>query len=283
MNELIKHIEALLQEHECVIVPDFGAFVLQHHAAEIREQELIPPRTIVTFNRALTHDDGLLVNAYARKQQLNLREAKKRVAQDSALLRQALQTQTQISLCRMGDMHKEGEQWVFRPSACTFLPQNIGFGALSLPQKESRQIVIRLRKDYLHYAAACVLGLCMLAISPRGGEGTYASYATLNPIDYTEIVLNRQAAETACEDTEETAERGHFHIVVASLDMSAARELLKKLQRNGYTDATILPYKTNLHRVVITSYFTKKEALRAMEEVRRESEYKHAWVYCEPS
>lgn len=283
MNELIQYTEALLQEHECVTIPGFGAFVVQHHAAEVREGQLLPPRSGIAFNRALTHDDGLLANEYARRRQVNHRDAKAMLAADTAQLTQTLHERKHLPLCRIGDLREEGERWVFSPSACTFLPQNLGFSPISLPQQEEARIVIRLRRDYVHYAAACVLGLCLLAVSPKGSEGRYADYAALNPVNFTEIVLSRQAAEAPAEEAPAPLPRGHFHIVVASLDMPSAEAFRERLASEGHTDATILPYKKNLHRVVIASYVSKRDALHAMEQLRRNSPYKRAWVYCEPS
>lgn len=283
MNELIQHIERLLQEHDCVTIPDFGAFVLQHRPAEIHGDKLFPPRSIITFNPSLTHDDGLLTNAYARKQQTTYRDARRLLAADTKELKKQLTTNKFLPLCRMGEMHTEGERWIFVPSACTFLPQNLGLSALPLPHRENPHLVIRIRRDYLHYAAACVLGLCLLAISPVSQKNDYADYAALNPINYAEIILNRHKTETPIEETLAPLPRGHYHIVIASLDMQSAQAFANRLLAEGHQDATVLPYKKNLHRVVLASYNTKKEALRAMEQLRQQNAYKRAWVYCEPS
>lgn len=66
MKELTKHIEALLVENDCVILPQFGGFVTNHSPARWMEEEQIflPPYRTIGFNPQLKINDGLLVQSY---------------------------------------------------------------------------------------------------------------------------------------------------------------------------------------------------------------------------
>ena len=67
MITLAKHIELLLLEHDCVIVPGLGGFIANHADAQYSgEQEnlLIPPYRTIGFNQQLQMNDGLLVQSY---------------------------------------------------------------------------------------------------------------------------------------------------------------------------------------------------------------------------
>ena len=66
MIELSRHIEALLLEHDCVIVPGLGGFVTQYvPACRLPDEVLfLPPHRTVGFNAELTLNDGLLVQSY---------------------------------------------------------------------------------------------------------------------------------------------------------------------------------------------------------------------------
>ena len=68
MKELSRHIEQLLLEHNCVIVPQLGGFVTQYVPARYVEAEklFLPPARTVAFNPHLTLNDGLLVQSYMR-------------------------------------------------------------------------------------------------------------------------------------------------------------------------------------------------------------------------
>ena len=66
MKELTKHIEALLVDNDCVILPQFGGFVTNMAPARWVEEEntLLPPYRTIGFNPQLKINDGLLVQSY---------------------------------------------------------------------------------------------------------------------------------------------------------------------------------------------------------------------------
>ena len=61
---LFTAIEHLLETNECVIIPNLGAFKIQHSPAERKLQynEVQPPLAILTFDSEIKHNDGLLLN-----------------------------------------------------------------------------------------------------------------------------------------------------------------------------------------------------------------------------
>ena len=56
MIELTKHIEILLLENDCVIVPGLGGFIAHYQPAHYEEDEcvFVPPTRMVGFNPQLT-------------------------------------------------------------------------------------------------------------------------------------------------------------------------------------------------------------------------------------
>ena len=65
MIELTKHLEHLLFENECVIVPELGGFIAHHQPAHYEEAEgiFLPPMRTVGFNPLLMMNDGMLVQS----------------------------------------------------------------------------------------------------------------------------------------------------------------------------------------------------------------------------
>ena len=66
MIEFAQHIEVLLLENDCVIVPGLGGFVA-HYTPAMRvaeENAFMPPTRIIGFNPQLKMNDGLLVQSY---------------------------------------------------------------------------------------------------------------------------------------------------------------------------------------------------------------------------
>lgn len=66
MIELAQHIEVLLLENDCVIVPGFGGFVTHYApATHVKEENLfLPPTRTIGFNPQLKLNDGVLVQSY---------------------------------------------------------------------------------------------------------------------------------------------------------------------------------------------------------------------------
>lgn len=67
MISLARHIELLLLEHDCVIVPGLGGFIANYADATYTgngENLYLPPYRTIGFNQQLQVNDGLLVQSY---------------------------------------------------------------------------------------------------------------------------------------------------------------------------------------------------------------------------
>ena len=76
------HIFNLLQEYDCVIVPNFGAFVARNISAKISNDgsKIYPPNKEISFNRSLVKNDGLLINQITYSEKLSYEKAEKKIA-----------------------------------------------------------------------------------------------------------------------------------------------------------------------------------------------------------
>lgn len=76
MKKLNIYIEELLYRHQCVIVPDFGAFIANRKAAELTQDKMFaPPQKELTFNARLTYNDGLLAKHISETERKSYEEA----------------------------------------------------------------------------------------------------------------------------------------------------------------------------------------------------------------
>lgn len=78
---IIKSITELLLDHDCVIVPEFGAFISKETTAMLDyvTHRLTPPSKEVRFNGQLITDDGMLIDYVAKQQGISMTEAAKQV------------------------------------------------------------------------------------------------------------------------------------------------------------------------------------------------------------
>jgi hypothetical protein len=75
--EIVNLIAELLYKHNCVIVPGFGGFIANTKEASITQDGRLtkPPRKQLVFNQSLQENDGLLVNALAKRQSMDYERA----------------------------------------------------------------------------------------------------------------------------------------------------------------------------------------------------------------
>ena len=93
MLAITKHIEYLLTEHDCVLIPGLGGFVLQDRPAHFSTEENIfyPPTRSIVFNPTLTYNDGLLTASFMRAQHISYEQASQCIEQEIATLHALLQ------------------------------------------------------------------------------------------------------------------------------------------------------------------------------------------------
>lgn len=136
MNHLAKHIETLIWQHECIIVPQFGGFVTQVQCAYTTDagNSFMPPVRTVGFNDKLLGNDGILVRSYMETYGLNESDAKRLLQTDILEMREELLCQGNYDLGRIGHLEQDedGEVHFIPNNGCT-APEFYGLEALDFP------------------------------------------------------------------------------------------------------------------------------------------------------
>jgi nucleoid DNA-binding protein/cell division septation protein DedD len=104
-----KYLIELLKKHECVIVPNFGAFI-SHHVASVHhpsENKFYPPSKNISFNRLLTTNDGLLIQHIATATNTSYTEAQSKINALATEWNEALESNQNIILKGLGKLYKQ--------------------------------------------------------------------------------------------------------------------------------------------------------------------------------
>lgn len=110
MKEFTSHIDYLIQKHDCVIIPDFGGFVLNREVAKIAtDGSITPPRVIVGFNPDLKYNDGLLAESYMNAYSISYDIACKRVADVVKRLNTILALRQPVQIGLLGKLSQEAD------------------------------------------------------------------------------------------------------------------------------------------------------------------------------
>ena len=192
MIELAKHIEVLLLENDCVIVPGLGGFIAHKRQAaySIQKGEFMPPLRTIGFNPQLIMNDGLLVQSY------------------------------------MQAFNNMNGGYAFEPAASSFFtPSLYGLESFTLPQLQTlpvsspKPLVPEIQeaasKPKRHFSlrhftrnvVAIAAAVCLFFVLSVPVENTYmddANYASLGSISMFDAIRNQSVA-TSIQTTPKAA------------------------------------------------------------------------------
>jgi cell division septation protein DedD len=141
--ELQRHIEILLLDNDCVIVPDFGGFVAHQVASRYDKDDhmLLPPMRTIGFNPQLRMNDSLLVQSYINALDISYPEALRRIESEVNEMKQVLNEEGYYFLEDIGTLHINSDGNIqFEPCEAGILsPELYGLSACEFPTlKEAR-------------------------------------------------------------------------------------------------------------------------------------------------
>lgn len=122
MKRLALHIELLLRDNDCVVLPGFGGIICHNQPAYYLEKEHLyyPPSRAISFNAALNQNDGLLVQSYMQKYKIGYAKASLLVDAAVETLLDALFEDGEATLAHIGTFRQDIH------GAIQFIPYNAG-------------------------------------------------------------------------------------------------------------------------------------------------------------
>ena len=87
------YIKELLFKHECVTIPNFGAFLTRSISTININNVFYPPRKNVSFNSLLKSNDGILAHFMAQKKKISYEQALRLIEKEVIIWKQRLNTQ----------------------------------------------------------------------------------------------------------------------------------------------------------------------------------------------
>ncbi len=111
-------LSQLLQSHDCVIVPNIGAFIAHAHTAEISiiDKQICPPHKKISFNSSINQNDGLLAHAVAQKNNCSFEDATLQTQQQCSIW------QTKMLLGEIISFENVGKLWMDLEHKIQFKP-----------------------------------------------------------------------------------------------------------------------------------------------------------------
>lgn len=143
---IVSLIEESLLNYDCVIIPQFGGFVLNTKDFSFDESTstIYPKRKWVAFNERLRSDDGVLAMALAQKEGLKQKEAFKAIHDFALALNQRIQAGEVVILGKVGTFTLQNESKItFEPNPDTnFDLAQFGLLPVQIKPKAQKPVLI---------------------------------------------------------------------------------------------------------------------------------------------
>ena len=285
--KISNHIFNLLQEHDCVIVPNFGAFVARNISAKISSDgsKIFPPNKEITFNKSLVKNDGLLINRISSSENISYEVADDKLNKWVIKSHKKLKKQGYFEIKNIGSISLKKDKYIFIPSQNSiFLKSSYGLNSIDSPQIE--RTGNRIGNPYLKYAAILIVFFALTGIFTKSyfdsvNEFNQASYAQAN----LEIEKKIQKATFNINSTLPVVklpikkQYGDFHIIAGSFMLEEnSLKMIAELKSKGFMEARKVGVnKFGLLQVAYNSYDTVEEARLALAEIRYAQDI-NAWL-----
>lgn len=308
MRRLIKHIEQLLYREECVVVPGLGAFILHQDAAVADEPKglIYPGRSRISFNGALSQNDGLLVQSYSDAFSFGYKRSLALLESDVQELRAHLLTNGVVQMGEIGKlMQSRGEEQIrFIPNEShpfsidqyglqpvAMLP-NVGKVAMPADRKAKRNgdiyyLPINLKHLAYGSAAAAMVALALFIPNqkltiPSDIAQYQAGFVTTEVVEAPAPVVDTTPRIDGFEVVQNEQGKGRYYVVIATL--SGEKRMAKFVADNPYirsfaAEGGVLVSQSGLHRIFAKSFEDASEAQAYLTELTSNKEYRTAWVH----
>ena len=285
--KISSYIFELLQSHDCVIVPNFGALVARNISAKISsdESKIFPPNKELSFNKNLVKNDGLLINAISSNENISYEGAEQKITNWVRRSNKKLEKQRYIEIKNIGSISLENTKYVFVPNQNSiFLKSSYGFNSIDSSQVTRRQKSIN--NTYLKYAAILIVFLSLTGVFTKSyfdsvNEFNKASYAEANLEIEKKIQKATFNINTSLPVVKLPIKKqyGSFHIIAGSFRLEEnSFRMISQLKKKGFIEARKVGVnKFGLLQVAYNSYDTVEDARLALSEIRTKEDL-NAWL-----
>lgn len=301
-----KHISSLLYRYQCVIVPEFGAFLTEIRSARFDEKSktFFPPQKTVSFNANIKHNDGLLANHIAQLTQTPYDVVVSDLLKEVAKWNKELVANKAICLNNIGDLVLNAENNLeFTPSNGTnYLATSFGLSTVIAPSMEriatdvSETKVITLptkrktKHNVLRYAAVFAICASLGSLIVENEYNTRIEQETISietkvqekvqdEIQKATFFIDTPVSPITLTVKEEAKAKHPYHIVAGAFKSEEnAQRATEQLKAKGFTNATHLSKnKYGLYPVLYGSYTEMAKAQEAMKVIHKKVN-SDAWI-----
>lgn len=306
-----QYIAELLYRYNCVVVPEFGAFLTQMKSAVIHRASntFYPPSKEISFNEQLSSNDGLLVSYMANAEKTSYETMLANTLNIAQSWKDKLRAGERLKLADIGELWlNRAGKIQFQPTRkINYLTSSFGLASLvSIPvtrevlkeevreleekvpfiitPKVPRSVVLR---PYMKYAAIFLLALSSAFTGYQMYDESVANKQWIAEQAQEMVTRNLQQATffestpkelPALRVTVKQRNTAAHHIIAGAFRFQEnADKKVRQLKRRGFNATYIGTNPYGLHQVAYASFSNTDEALQYLQEIKR-TESRDAWL-----
>ena len=303
--KIATYLQDLLYRYECVILPGFGAFLSQRQSAFIDADtnEFFPPKKVISFNRQLFKNDGLLANYIANVENIEYDVANSKIGEFVNGIENSLHSQNEVELANIGKLFLDSEDSVqFEPAtSINFLTTSFGLQSFETKQvsreiykeqvekiEEKAPVYLTPEKRSSTWIKYAAVGLLAVGLSGFAGLNIYSNQVSQHNIaeqQDAELKLEQQIQQaTFVIDNplpaitfEVEKQDGNYHVIAGAFRVKEnAEKKVSELKLEGHKARVLGENKYGLHQVVYSSHENRREAVKKLYQVKGSNE--GAWL-----
>ena len=304
--ELERHIEILLLDNDCVIIPDLGGFMAHHIDARFDAGDgiFLPPIRTIGFNPQLKLNDSLLIQSYIEAYDISYPEAQRRIEAEVAELRQHLETEGYYELNDIGLLRLNSEGHLeFEPCEAGILtPSLYGLSSFEMTPLHAEEQVeqptedsadtstdteqetvdepraehaITIKMSWLRNSVAVAAAVILFLIIGTPFSNSNLADSSVRQSTIIPLPTNAKTASAQHPDTSAVA------AATAEAD-STAKDVAAEAQAAEEQAAEALPQPTTDYRLVLASWVAKRNAEIFVNQLKEDG-FSEAHLYQTPN
>jgi hypothetical protein len=305
------YISDLLYRQECVVIPDFGAFISRRVSAQhfASSHTIYPPKKGLSFNAQIKQNDGLLANYVASAADLSYEEAVQEIRNYVRFLDQEIDDNGSVTIHKVGRFYRNEEKALqFTPMyLVNYLPEAFGLTSHETFAIDRIPVAPKVASDngriddvpvavletpqtnsgsWVRYAA---VGAVLLGLSYAGFSGY------VEQVEKDAIAVDQMSDELIDAKIESASflisdplpsininvaplER-NYHVVAGAFRISEnADKRVAQLKRKGFDAKRIGVNKYGLHNVAFSSFVERNDAINELHTLRALG-FDKAWLF----
>lgn len=308
MDYIDFHIAYLLTNHEYVIIPDFGAFVVSKKTDKKSNKRgfISPPASYsLTFNPQIIQDDGLLVHSVAKEKHIDYQEALRLVCDYVDSLVDALREGQVVQFPWIGKIHlSDDRKIVFTPAknlSCN--ASNCGLVNLNFPyltEEPKSEWVKKHKKIYkrpIFYVilTAIVLLLTVLCIFLFSNFSDNSRFYLSNvpiinnilkinpakPVTNATPLIGMDSVKPIIPDSIKSVSSEFFIVIFSTIRENDANTMLNYFLKKGFNKAAIIR-SDGEYKISVESFDNKDDAVSFTHMLKKNGEnplFKDALIF----